>query len=337
MADAAQDAQNLIHNLLSEIVPYPVFRVLAGFSNLIYSLLGSSNNPSSWASTLLPPLITFFLAYFALVTAYRTVRSMLAVAWFGIKWGAIIGALIAIWAWWTDNTDAINSTGTVPGRGGLFGQLNTLGPLMNTLYTQLPDFMAPAGSSASRSNRRRTTAQTRRRARSSTRGGNQNAFAYDPNADLTDDLGAGYSAFADMFGGANNEPSNGVDFASLLRTIVTEGQRQGIDALSALRAAGRVQDELRNFQQNPTAWFEGVGERFRTTATPGLDDGAGYNTRSRARNQQQQNRGRGTNVNVDQQDSWWSNVASGVNDFLKREPAQNPGGQRRRTRPSYNV
>lgn len=122
MAATAQDAQNLIHNFLSEIVPYPVFRVLAGFSNLIYSLLGSANNPASWSSTLLPPLITFFLAYFALVTAYRTVRSMLSVAWFGIKWGAIIGALIAIWAWWTDNTDAINSTGTVPGRGGLFGQ-----------------------------------------------------------------------------------------------------------------------------------------------------------------------------------------------------------------------
>ena len=74
------------------------------------------------SSTLLPPLITFFLAYFALVTAYRTVRSMISLAWFGIKWGAIIGALIAIWAWWTDNTDAINSTGTVPGRGGFLNQ-----------------------------------------------------------------------------------------------------------------------------------------------------------------------------------------------------------------------
>ena len=123
MADATQQASNLIHDLLSDIIPYPVFRVFAGFSNLIYSLLGIANNPASWTSTLLPPLITFFLAYFALVTAYRTVRSMLSLAWFGIKWGAIIGGLIAIWAWWTDNTDAINSTGTVPGRaGGFFGQ-----------------------------------------------------------------------------------------------------------------------------------------------------------------------------------------------------------------------
>ncbi len=122
MAETAGEAHGLLHNLLSEVVPYPVFQVLAGFSNLIYRLLGSSNDPSSWTSTLLPPLITFFLAYFALVTAYRTVRSMISLAWFGIKWGAIIGALIAIWAWWTDNTDAINSTGTVPGRGGFLNQ-----------------------------------------------------------------------------------------------------------------------------------------------------------------------------------------------------------------------
>lgn len=117
MADAAQNASSFLHDLLSDVIPYPIFRILAGFSNLIYRMLGTANDPSSWASTLLPPLITFFLAYFALVTVYRTVRSMLSLAWFGIKWGAIIGGLIAIWAWWTDNTDAIHSTGTVPSRG----------------------------------------------------------------------------------------------------------------------------------------------------------------------------------------------------------------------------
>ena len=128
MADAAEQTGGLIHDLLSEVIPYPIFRILAGFSNLIYHLLGTANNPASWTSTLLPPLITFFLAYFALVTAYRTVRSMLSLAWFGIKWGAIIGGLIAIWAWWTDNTDAINSTGTVPGRTGFFGQRKYFSP-----------------------------------------------------------------------------------------------------------------------------------------------------------------------------------------------------------------
>ncbi|SPO23996.1 uncharacterized protein UTRI_03463_B [Ustilago trichophora] len=340
MADTAQETGNLIHDLLSEVIPYPVFRILASFSNLIYSLLGTANNPASWTSTLLPPLITFFLAYFALVTAYRTVRSMLYLAWFGIKWGAIIGGLIAIWAWWTDNTDAINSTGTVPSRGP-FGQLNSLGPLMNTLYTQLPDFSSPTDGSSSRSTRRnrRSTSQTRRRTR-----GNQYSFSMDPQTDeayLPDDLGAGFSAFADMLGRSqSDEPSTGVDFPSLLRTLVTEGQRQGVDALSALRAAGRVQDELRRFQQDPSGWFEGVGERFRTPA-PEVGAG-GYNTRSRARQQPNANaRGRTPGANGYAADSWWSNVASGVNEFLKREPADQQGrngnGRRRNTRQSYNV
>lgn len=117
MADAASNAGSLLHDLLSDVVPYPVFRVLAGFSNLIYTLLGTANDPTSWSSTLLPPLITFCLAYFAFVTAYRTVKSMLSLAWFGIKWGAILGGLIAIWAWWTENTGAVNSTGIAPSRG----------------------------------------------------------------------------------------------------------------------------------------------------------------------------------------------------------------------------
>ncbi|GAC95896.1 hypothetical protein PHSY_003474 [Pseudozyma hubeiensis SY62] len=328
MADAAQDASGLLHDLLSSVIPDPVFRVLAGFSNLIYTLLGSANNPASWSSTLLPPLITFFLAYFALLTAYRTVRSMLSLAWFGIKWGAIIGGLIAIWAWWTDNTDAINSTGTVPGRGGFFGQLNSLGPLMNTLYTQLPDLTTSGGSSASARNARRRqqrSSSTRRRTRA-----NKRAFSFDANDDLADDLGAGYSAFADMFGrSSDTEPSDGgVDFGSLLRTVVTEGQRQGIDALSALRATGKVQDELRRFQQDPSGWFQGVGDRFRTTA--GVEEGTAYNTRSRTRQQQQQRRRRrgDSNANANQGDSWWGNVASGVNDFFKRDPDEPVGGAR---------
>ncbi|SNX86443.1 uncharacterized protein MEPE_05152 [Melanopsichium pennsylvanicum] len=346
MADAAQQTANLAHDLLSEIIPYPVFRILAGFSNLIYSLLGTANNPASWSSTLLPPLITFFLAYFALVTAYRTVRSMLSLAWFGIKWGAIIGGLIAIWAWWTGNMDAINSTGIAPDTGGLFGQLNSLGPLMNSLYANFPDLYAP-GSTRSRSNNRQRASSSRRRTRSSMRG-NQHSYSFDSKDSddyLPGDLGSGFGAFADMFGSSSSSASSsfsnnnnynnnelgagGVDFASLLRTLVTEGQRQGIDALSALRAAGKVQDELRRFQDNPGAWFEGVGNRFRTW-TPELAsesaEGGGYNTRSGTTRQRQNAAGResersgmGSRANAYQGDSWWSNLASGVNDFLKRE------------------
>lgn len=233
--------------------------------------------------------------------------------------------------------------------------VNSLGPLMNTLYTQLPD-LSGSGAASSRSNRRRaSTPQSRRRSSRN----NQRAFSFDPTADLPDDLGAGFGAFADLFGrsNSNDEATNngGVDFASLLRTVVTEGQRQGIDALSALRAAGRVQDELRRFQLDPTAWFEGVGERFRTPTPEVGGEAGGYNTRSRTRsrqNQQQQQQQRASRRGgaggggggrfwdeAEQPNSWWSNVASGVNDFLKREPDSNAGGSRsRRNRPpaSYN-
>ncbi|GAK67659.1 uncharacterized protein PAN0_020c5888 [Moesziomyces antarcticus] len=326
MAETAGEAHGLLHNLLSEVVPYPVFQVLAGFSNLIYRLLGSSNDPSSWTSTLLPPLITFFLAYFALVTAYRTVRSMISLAWFGIKWGAIIGALIAIWAWWTDNTDAINSTGTVPGRGGFLNQrkhrstslparvrfLNTFGPLFNSLYSQLPSSSAAGTSSAN--SRRRTTSQTRRRTRGSRN--DQRAFSFDPTADLPADLGAGFGAFADLFGRPDGGADrNGVDFGALLRTLVTEGQRQGIDALSALRAAGKVQDELKRFQQDPARWFEGVGDSFRTQPQA-------PNTRARAQARRAQ---RQTELAGMEGDSWWSNLAAGVNEYLKPEPRGRTG------------
>ena len=209
---------------------------------------------------------------------------------------------------------------------------------MNTLYTHLPDFAAPGDhfASARRNHRQRTsTSQTRRRTRSSTRT-NQQAFSLDPTDDLADDLGAGYGAFADMFGRSPTDATtnnNGIDFGTLLRTLVTEGRRQGIDALSALRAAGRVQDELRRFQEDPTAWFEGVGGRFRTSNT----DEPTYNTRSRTRQQRQQ-RGSGAAAGINAQDTWWTNVASSVNDFFKADPDQSAAaGRTRRQRSTYGV
>lgn len=138
--------------------------------------------------------------------------------------------------------------------------------MFNTLYTQLPGLAGGAGG-ASPYNKRRTN---RRRGNTRSRtGNNQDSFSLDPTADLPDDLGAGFGAFADMFGrnsrSTTSDTDSGVDFSSLLRTLVTEGQRQGIDALSALRAAGRVQEELRRFQADPTGWFDGVSDRFRTS------------------------------------------------------------------------
>lgn len=215
--------------------------------------------------------------------------------------------------------------------------VNSLGPLMNTLYTQLPDLTNPDTFTSSRGGDRRnrrsssssSSSQARRRTRSSTRA-NQRAFDFtNDDTYLPDDLGAGFGAFADMLGRSNDQESwngggggggGGVDFASLLRTLVTEGQRQGIDALSALRAAGRVQDELRSFQSDPSAWFEGVSERFRTSSgTPEVAGAGAGRSATTGRTMRSRSRAGAGGINAQPADSWWSNL----NDFfVKREPSQ---------------
>lgn len=133
-------------------------------------------------------------------------------------------------------------------------------------------------------------------------------------------MGAGFGAFADLFGRPDGGADrNGVDFGALLRTLVTEGQRQGIDALSALRAAGKVQDELKRFQQDPARWFEGVGDSFRTQPQA---QAQAPNTRARAQARRAQ---RQTELAGMEGDSWWSNLAAGVNEYLKPEPRGRTG------------
>ncbi|EPQ30731.1 uncharacterized protein PFL1_01632 [Pseudozyma flocculosa PF-1] len=308
MTDVDADIPGFVHDLLSSVIPYPVFRILAGFSNLIYSLLGSSNNPASWTSTLLPPLLTFFLAYTALVIAYRTVRNAISLAWWGIKWGAIIGGLIAVWAWWTDNTGAINSVGQAP-PSGIFDQIGRLNsfmsnPAVSALYSQLSSNTGGSAGSGSRarqsspysSRERKPFDQTRRRNRrnAGSSGGGIDDF-------LPADLGGGLDAFSDLLGRArnndglddnhNNNPGGGggVDFAGLLGSMIAAGQQQGIDAASALRAASRVQDEVRRFQENPAAWLASIGSSFRADGGVGPgsggedDEPVGSRTRARAR------------------------------------------------------
>lgn len=59
-------------------------------------------------------MIALFAAYLSLLMAYRTLRSTVLLVWWGIKWGAIIGAGVALWAWWTGNQDAVTSVGETP-------------------------------------------------------------------------------------------------------------------------------------------------------------------------------------------------------------------------------
>lgn len=193
--------------------------------------------------------------------------------------------------------------------------VNGLGPIMSTLYNT-------ASASGSRNSNRNTN--TRRRTQPRRRSRN-NAPQYTFEDDDIND--PSYPAFTDFFGANNGQSAHeaGVDLASLLRRVVSEGQRQGIDAMGALRAAGRVQDELARFQQDPSGWFEGVGERFRM---PSLEQEQ-QTSRNRARG------GRSTRQQTQTGqagDSWWYSVANNVNDFLKREPdASTTNTRRRRT------
>ncbi|KAN0065459.1 hypothetical protein ACQY0O_001295 [Thecaphora frezii] len=296
MSAVQDDISGTLHDLLSSVIPYPIFRIIAAFSNLIYNLLGSSNDPTSWTSTLLPPLLTFFLAYTALVIAYRTVRNTIALAWWGIKWGAIIGAVMAIWAWWTDNTDALHSVGQAP-PAGVFDQLGRFTTLIDNsvvsaLYSQFAGGAGVGAGSRARqstpyaSRERKPTWQQQQRQRHRRNGRAGSSTDFDDF--LPGDLGSGVDAFTELLRRAQQGGNGvgGVDFAGLLTSMIAAGQRQGIDAVSALRAAGRVQDEVKRFQENPTAWIESVGTRFRTS---GNEDNEPIGSRTRAR----RSRGRG--------------------------------------------
>ncbi|KDN43103.1 hypothetical protein K437DRAFT_154960 [Tilletiaria anomala UBC 951] len=103
---------DLVHQLLDAFIPRPVFYILARFSNLIYRLFfGLYNDPTSWKSTLLPPLIALLAGYLALLTVYRTVQSTARLVWWSVKWGVILGAVFGGYAWWTSEAGTINSTG----------------------------------------------------------------------------------------------------------------------------------------------------------------------------------------------------------------------------------
>ncbi len=62
--------------------------------------------------------MALFTFYMAALMVYRTVRSTIALVWWSVKWGAVCALLLALWAWWAGETDAIHSTGE-PSKAGL--------------------------------------------------------------------------------------------------------------------------------------------------------------------------------------------------------------------------
>ncbi|KAG5352210.1 hypothetical protein J132_09927 [Termitomyces sp. J132] len=123
---------------LSDTLPPPLYsfainalsHILALCSatvNLISFLI--SRNPLEWdLQTLLPPLITLFAAYFALLSFYRTTTWMLRTSLFFIKWGTLFGILIAGTAWFMGNESSL---------GRYSGVVSTLGSfILNVMSGQ---------------------------------------------------------------------------------------------------------------------------------------------------------------------------------------------------------
>lgn len=93
---------------LSENLPPPAYSLLISFLShglalasalltLVRSLLFDSSN---WnAQTLLPPLIAFLTAYFAILSLYRTTTWMIRTSFWFIKWGSLLAATAAGAGW----------------------------------------------------------------------------------------------------------------------------------------------------------------------------------------------------------------------------------------------
>src|SRR5882762_7233008 len=126
-----------ILSYLSSILPPPLYSFLltflahslALFTSLIslgYTLL--SSRPWEWdAQTVIPPLITFLAAYLALVSLYRTTSWMFQTGMWVMKWGTILGALIAGAGWVAVQTGAGGAGGIGQAGGG--GMMSFLGSL----------------------------------------------------------------------------------------------------------------------------------------------------------------------------------------------------------------
>ncbi|KAE8212738.1 hypothetical protein CF327_g3645 [Tilletia walkeri] len=137
--------RNAIESLLETLIPAPIIDVLSALGRFVYAIVFSRNiDPESWTATLVPPLISLLLAYASLVVAYRTVRNTFSLALFGVKYGALIGALIAIYSWWSGEADGVRGlAGALGGAagggggganaGGLGGMLGGGADLLHTL------------------------------------------------------------------------------------------------------------------------------------------------------------------------------------------------------------
>lgn len=146
---------------LADTLPSPIYsflinalsHCLALFTSL-FSLLTSllSASPLTWdAQKILPPLISIFAAYLALLSLYRTTSWMIRTIIFFMKWGAMLGAFMAAVGWVMGNS---NGNGL-----GNYGVVSTLGGFVLDMING--QGQNAAGSARSKSRTQKTRSRSR--------------------------------------------------------------------------------------------------------------------------------------------------------------------------------
>ncbi|KAG5646267.1 hypothetical protein DXG03_003863 [Asterophora parasitica] len=158
------DVLDPVLTYLADTLPPPLYSFLINAASHCLTLLTAlfnlatalaQSNPLEWdTQKLLPPLITLFTAYFALVSFYRSTTWMIRTSVFFVKWGAIFGTFIGGAGWVIANA---NGNGAALGDYGVISGLGSL----------ILDFINGNGQNAAGGTRSRSRTQ-RARARSST-------------------------------------------------------------------------------------------------------------------------------------------------------------------------
>ncbi|KAG6920107.1 hypothetical protein DXG01_010175 [Tephrocybe rancida] len=149
-----------VFSYLAETLPSPLYSaVIYALSHLLavtyafISVIRSfiSRNPLEWdAQTILPPIMTLFAAYVALLSFYRTTTWMLRTSIFFVKWGTFFGILMAGAGWLLGNGRSVGRYGgIVSGFGDFF------------LDVMNGQEQKTAGSGSSRSGSRTRSSRTR--------------------------------------------------------------------------------------------------------------------------------------------------------------------------------
>ncbi|KAJ7502797.1 hypothetical protein B0H11DRAFT_1986397 [Mycena galericulata] len=116
---------------LSDNLPEPIYSFfitllshLLALTTALYALFLSllSTHPLQWdAHTVVPPLIALLTSYLAIVSLYRTTSWMFRTTLWFVKWGTLLGGIVATASWllFQQDGNALAGGGLVAGLGSL--------------------------------------------------------------------------------------------------------------------------------------------------------------------------------------------------------------------------